>query len=178
MDDKINITAIIEGALFLSSEPLPVVKIAKLCNCTVEEIKKQVALLQKKYDKEDSALTILETQDGYLLGTKPMLANYLAKLYEEKLSPFLSQAALETLAVIAYKQPVTRPEIEKIRGVNSEAVLENLLKRKLIKTAGRRDVPGRPLLYATTDNFLRYFGLKSLDGLPPLEEIEKDNKKT
>lgn len=168
--DNAEQIALVEGALFLSSHPLPASKIASICETSEDKIREYIIILKKRYEREESALTIVERQDGYLLGTKPSLAPYLEKLYEEEISPFLSQAALETLAIIAYKQPVTRPEIEQIRGVSTDGVLEKLLQRRLIKTAGRKNAPGRPLLYITTDNFLRYFGLKRLEDLPSLKE--------
>jgi segregation and condensation protein B len=120
-------------------------------------------------------LQIVETAGGFQMGTVPELAPYLERAFSEDVSSNLSTAALEALAIIAYKQPVTRIEIESIRGVRSEHVLENLLKRKLIKISGRKEGPGRPLLYGTTTDFLKYFGLKELADLPPLD-IEDETK--
>lgn len=167
--DKAEQIKIAEAILFLTEEPIKAEKIASIISMPIEE-----AILLMKGLKEDlaasgRAIQIIETAAGYQMGTVPEIAPFLDRVFSEEVSSNLSTAALEALAVIAYKQPVTRIEIESIRGVRCEHILENLLKRKLIKINGRRDGPGRPLLYGTTADFLKYFGLKELDELPPLE---------
>ncbi len=160
----------IEALLFLSEEPVKPDKIAVALSTTPEEAEKMVRELQDDFYSQGRGLQIFEAAGGYRMGTQPGLAPILEKAFSEEVSSNLSSAALEVLAIIAYKQPVTRVEIESIRGVRSEHVLDNLLKRKLIKISGRKDGPGRPLLYGTTADFLKYFGLKDLGDLPELDQ--------
>jgi len=159
----------IEALLFLSEEPEKVDKIAAVLSTAPEEVTDLIRELQRDFAQASRGLQIFEVAGGFQMGTLPELAPYLEKAFSEDISSNLSTAALEALAIIAYKQPVTRIEIESIRGVRSEHVLENLLKRKLIRVSGRKEGPGRPLLYNTTPDFLKYFGLMDLEDLPPLE---------
>lgn len=165
---------VIEALLFLSEEPVKADKLAAVLAISSSEIDSLVAELRKDFMESNRGLQIYETAGGYQMGTLPELATYLEKAFSEDVSSNLSTAALEALAIIAYKQPVTRIEIESIRGVRSEHVLDNLLKRRLIKISGRKEGPGRPLLYSTTPDFLKYFGLKGLDELPALELVEPE----
>lgn len=158
----------VEALLFLSEEAVKAEKMAQVLSVTTAEADAAVRELQGDLASSDRGLQVFETAGGYQMGTHPGLATILEKAFSEEVSSNLSTAALEALAIIAYKQPVTRIEIESIRGVRSEHVLENLLKRKLIKITGRKDGPGRPLIYATTMDFLNYFGLKELGDLPQL----------
>ncbi|MGM0688889.1 MAG: SMC-Scp complex subunit ScpB [Bacillota bacterium] len=162
----------IEALLFLSEEPVRVDKIETVLSTSPEEVIDLIRELQRDFARDSRGLQIFEVAGGFQMGTLPELAPYLEKAFSEDISSNLSTAALEALAIIAYKQPVTRVEIESIRGVRSEHVLENLLKRKLIRVSGRKEGPGRPLLYNTTPDFLKYFGLMDLEDLPPLE-LEK-----
>jgi len=162
----------IEALLFLNEEPERVDKIAAVLSTSPEEVIDLIRELQRDFARDSRGLQIFEVAGGFQMGTLPELAPYLEKAFSEDISSNLSTAALEALAIIAYKQPVTRVEIESIRGVRSEHVLENLLKRKLIRISGRKEGPGRPLLYNTTPDFLKYFGLMDLEDLPPLE-LEK-----
>jgi len=165
----------IEALLFLSEEPIGIEKIAALILTSAEEADELIVELQHEFSTNQRGLKIFEIAGGYQMGTLPELAPYLEKAFSEDVSSNLSAAALEALAIIAYKQPVTRIEIESIRGVRSEHVLENLLKRKLIRVSGRKEGPGRPLLYSTTPDFLKYFGLMDLDDLLPLEDQTAKN---
>lgn len=158
----------IEAILFLNEEPMQASRLAGALELSAEEVKKAVLELQVEFKSASRGLQIFETAEGYQMGTHPELAPVLERAFSEDISSNLTTAALEVLAIIAYKQPVTRIEIESIRGVRSEQVLINLVKRKLIKVAGRKEGPGRPLLYCTTADFLKYFGLKDLDELPEL----------
>ncbi len=169
---KHDTAALIEAILFLSQEAITGKMLQEICSVNPEEIEKALQKLRCELQKTDRGLTLLETEAGFSLGTKPELAPVLNKLLEEEhsLAP-LSQAALETIAIIAIKQPVTRVEIEHIRGVKAEGVIENLLKRGLIQIAGRKEVPGKPFLYRTTDEFLHYFGLSDL---AELEHLSKE----
>jgi segregation and condensation protein B len=161
----------IEALLFASGDPLPAAKIADILSIPdeqhiillIEEIKKQM-------NSESRGLTIVEVAGGFQICTKPELAATIEKLAEVQ-EVRLSSAAMETLSIIAFKQPITRQEIENIRGVQMDKMLNTLLERGLIKELGRKEVIGRPILYGTTEEFLKCFGLKSLEQLPDLNNI-------
>lgn len=162
--------AFIEAFLFLKEEPVRLEKMAAALEITPEEARSLVGEMQQEFIRRRSGLRIFEVAGGYRMGSDPELAPLLEKALGEAESGALSPAALETMAIIAYKQPLTRMEIEAVRGVRSEHILDNLLKRRLIRISGRREGPGRPLIYRTTPDFLKYFGLKGLEELPPLED--------
>ncbi|MDZ7763276.1 MAG: SMC-Scp complex subunit ScpB [Melioribacteraceae bacterium] len=132
-----------------------------------------VEQLNQKYKEIELSFHIVKIANGYAFATKPDYAKYLGYLSTEKSKRRLSQAALETLAIIAYKQPITKPEIESIRGVNSDYMINTLLEKNLITIKGRAETIGRPLLYITTDEFLKYFGLHKISELPKPREIEE-----
>jgi segregation and condensation protein B len=171
--------ALIEALIFSSDEPLSSSEIIKAIkgldgediSITPEDIEKCVDELNLKYN--ESAYNIIKVANGFLFATKQENAKYIGYLSSEKSKRRLSQAALETLAIIAYKQPVTKPELESIRGVNSDYILSSLLEKNLITITGRAETPGRPLLYSTTNEFLKYFGLNKLTDLPKPREIEE-----
>lgn len=165
-----ELKAIIEALLFLSEEPVKIKKIADGTGITAAEAQELLRELQQELVEQRRGLRIFEIAGGYQMGTAPELGPHLEQAVGDEESGHLSSAALETLAIIAYRQPLTRPEMEAIRGVRCEHILQNLLKRKLIRVCGRKEGPGRPLIYATTPDFLRYFGLNELDELPALEE--------
>ncbi len=179
MDNIYN--SVIEALIFASDEPLTPNEIINAIKgidgvdieITTEEIENVVNELNKKYDENESAFTILKIAHGYSFATKPNHAKYVGYLSSEKSKRRLSNAALETLAIIAYKQPITKPELEMIRGVNSDYTLNTLLEKNLVTISGRADSVGRPLLYVTTDEFLKYFGLHSINDLPKPREIEE-----
>ncbi|MGE5805854.1 MAG: SMC-Scp complex subunit ScpB [Ignavibacteria bacterium] len=170
---------VIEALIFSSDEPLSSSEIIKAIrgidgediSITTEDIEKCVDELNLKYN--ESAYNIIRVANGFLFATKQENAKYIGYLSSEKSKRRLSQAALETLAIIAYKQPVTKPELESIRGVNSDYILSSLLEKNLITITGRAETPGRPLLYGTTNEFLKYFGLNKLTDLPKPREIEE-----
>ena len=163
---------IIEALILASPEPISPQRIAVvLGSIKPGDIKKHVGALNELYQQEDHAFEIWEVAGGYQFRTRPDYAAYVQQLHEQRPAR-LSRAALETIAVIAYRQPLTRAEVEHIRGVDAGAVLRNLIERKLVRIAGHKEVPGRPMLYATTRRFLEVFGLKSLDDLPTLREVE------
>ncbi len=173
MDEK-EIKAILETFLFLSEEPLvPDSLKGILDGVTPEKIKELLEELKREYEDRKGGLQIAEIARGYQILTRTEYAPWVKRFNLVRLSSRLSRAALETLAIIAYKQPILRSEIEAIRGVNIEGILKNLLEKKLIRIIGRRDVPGRPLMYGTTKEFLQYFGLKDLSELPTLKEFEE-----
>ena len=164
---------IIEALLLASSEPLTAQRIARIVpELSVRELGVEIDALNAEYESTGRAFRIEEIGGGYQLRTLPELAPWLAEL--QPAPPLrLSRPALETLAIVAYKQPLTRAEIEQVRGVDVGAVLRSLLERRLVRIAGHREVPGRPILYATTRRFLEVFGLAELADLPTLREIEE-----
>jgi segregation and condensation protein B len=163
---------IIEALLFASVEPVPAGKLAQAAEIKEDEVVKVASLLNEQYEKEGRAFRILKISGGYQFRTLPELADYIRSLGRQIAAHRLSPAALETLSIVAYRQPIGRAEIEKIRGVNVVGVLRTLLERKLITVCGRAPVLGRPLLYGTTPEFLRYFGLDDLNNLPKESELE------
>lgn len=164
-----QIKAVIEGLLFASgSEGLEAKQLASILDMDVEKVLDICYDLQADYEREGRGLQIVEVAHAFQLTTRPEHAPYFAKLAIQPQHATLSQAALETLAIIAYKQPITRMDIEDIRGVKCEKALNTLLAKRLIREAGRAEGPGRPILYGTTKEFLEYFGLPDLNCLPPL----------
>ena len=159
----------IEAVLFAAGQPVSEVQLAEMLSVEKEHIR--ILLAQMKSEMEDTkrGLTILEVAGGYQLCTKAEFAETVARLAEVQPNR-LSRAALETLSVIAFKQPITRAEIEEIRGVQVDRVLQNLIDKELIKELGRKEVIGRPILYGTTEVFLNCFGMDSLSDLPPLPD--------
>jgi segregation and condensation protein B len=160
------IKPLVEALLFVAEEPLTLERLAEITEFPVQDVRLALRELQQEYAADDRGLQVMEIAKGYQLATKPDLAPVVEKMFKGENRYTLSQAALETLAIISYRQPVTRVDIENIRGVKVDGVLETLLKRRFIRTAGRKDAPGRPILYGTTREFLKYFGLKDLSELP------------
>jgi segregation and condensation protein B len=164
---------IAEALILASMEPIPVARLAKLIpRCTPSKAKALVDSLNADYVAQQRAFEICEVAGGYQMRTNPEYKSYLAQLHKTR--PLrLSNAALETLSIVAYRQPVTRGEVEHVRGVDAGPVMRSLLERNLVKIAGHREVPGRPMLYATTKRFLEVFGLSHLEDLPTLRELEE-----
>lgn len=164
----------LEALLFASDQPLPLARLQELLtHVTRDEIEAALGELDASYAGEGRAFRLLKVAGGWQLATKPEMADVVRRLFTAKRRVRLTKAALESLAIIAYKQPTTRPEIDAIRGVASSGVIETLLERNLIQIAGRSDGVGRPLLYGTTAEFLQYLGLNALADLPSLEELER-----
>ena len=164
---------IIEALLFASPEPLTQKKINTIFDADPPDLDKCTEKLKKKYQKNDNAFEILNVAGGYQIRTRSEYDFFIRRLIIKSGQFYLSQAALESLSIIAYKQPISRLDIEGIRGVDCAGVLKTLLKKSLIKISGREDSPGRPLIYKTTDNFLKSFGLNKLSDLPKLKEISE-----
>jgi segregation and condensation protein B len=164
---------IAEALILASPDPVPAARLASVIpHCTPARARALVDALNAEYAEQERAFEICEVAGGYQVRTLAEHASYLQRL--QPVRPFrLSQAALETLAIAAYRQPVTRAEVEYVRGVDAGAVLRSLLERKLLRIAGHREVAGRPLLYATTRRFLEVFGLARLEDLPTLRDIEE-----
>lgn len=164
---------VVEAVLFLENRPVNVKYIARIAGKETEEVREAIERLNEEYGKRGSSLQIVQNDRGdYFLTILPELYGRLRKHYDYRKKIKLSIQALETLAVIAYKQPVTRAEIEKVRGVRVGHVVRSLLELELIKIVGRKDVPGKPLLYGTTEKFLKFFGLLSIKDLPVLSELD------
>jgi segregation and condensation protein B len=172
-DDAPTPKQILEALLFAADEPLSARRLAVMIeDATPGLVADLVRELDADYLRESRAFHVTEIAGGYRLVTRPEFAGWVAELRASGAAPRLSQAALETLSIVAYKQPVTRAELESIRGVTVEGVLKTLVDRELVRIAGREEGLGRPLLYGTTDHFLEYFGLPSLDALPRPDELE------
>jgi segregation and condensation protein B len=163
----LEIVALIEAILFVSPEPLSPDQIATILETTPRLVKKALEELDLLY--QGRGIRLQHHKNKIQITTAPEAGPVLEKMLELETTSTLSQAALETLSIIAYQQPITRPQIDSIRGVNSDAVLRTLLNKGLIDDVGRADGPGRPILYSTTPDFLKYFGLSSYEELPPLE---------
>jgi segregation and condensation protein B len=161
---------VVEALLFASDVPLDADRIREVLDLEdVAAARELVDELVVRYEAQERGLTIMEVGGGWRMVTRPELAPWLVRLARARTRVRLSRPALETLAIVAYKQPVSRPEIDAVRGVNSEATLDNLLERRLIRTAGRKDAPGRPFVYETTREFLVAFGLRDPGDLPKIE---------
>lgn len=161
---------IIENLLFITDRPLTLAKLSQVAQVNdIALTGELVRLLQQEYAQTNRAIAIVEIGGGFQMSTKPEYGRWVRQLFNEKSSTKLSNAALETLAIIAYKQPITRAEIESIRGVDIVAPLEKIMERGLVRIVGKKDVPGKPLVYGTTEEFLRLFGLNSLSQLPELK---------
>ena len=173
--------SVINALIFASDEPLPAADIMKAIKgidgediqINVEDVNQCVEEINNFYDENQFSFKIIKVANGFLYATRPEVAKYVGFLSSEKSKRRLSQAALETLAIIAYKQPLTKPELETIRGVNSDYILNTLLEKRLITITGRAETIGRPLLYNTTDEFLKYFGLNKISDLPKPREIDE-----
>jgi segregation and condensation protein B len=168
-----ELKAIVEALIFASPEPITLKTLVKLLDPEPkDEVAAAVEALKKDYERP-GGLQIVDVAGGYQIVTRPELHEWVRRLFHERTTQKLSVAALETLAVIAYKQPVTGPEIAEIRGVNTAGVVGTLMERKLIKIVGRKQVVGRPFLYGTTREFLERFGLNDLSDLPKVEDMSE-----
>ena len=165
-----DIKSIAESLLFAAGAPLSLRRIAEVIGVIQAEVKPAIALLREEYAAPGHGILLAEVAGGYQFRTVPENAEYVKTLVREKPNR-LSRAALETLAIIAYRQPITKVEIEAVRGVDVDGVLNSLLTKKLVRVLGRKDVPGRPWVYGTTPQFLELFGLSDLASLPPLPDI-------
>jgi len=163
-------TDVVEALLFASDTPLEAERIREVLDLAdSDHARMLVDELRARYEKEDRALAVVEVGGGYRMVTRPEIAPWLMRLAKTRTRARLSRPALETLAIIAYRQPVSRPEVDAVRGVNSDGVLDSLLERRLVRIAGRKEAPGRPFLYETTREFLVAFGLRDIEDLPKVE---------
>ena len=173
MDDQ-QLKAAIEALLFIAGNPLSADRLKSIFEeTTQEQIEAQLQAIKQEYLARAAGVMLAEVAGGYQLATCPEHSGWIRKFKTVKQSTKLSKPALETLAIVAYKQPITRTEVEAVRGVNIGGIMRNLMERRLVKIVGKKDVPGKPMMYGTTTEFLQYFGLKDLSSLPTLKEFQE-----
>lgn len=173
-NDELSISALVESILFVSSGPVPVSRLAKSLEVTPSVINNALTELEAEY--QSRGLRLQWSGNDVQLTTAPTASAVIERFLGLELTTRLSQAALEVLAIIAYMQPITRPQVDQIRGVNSDGSLRTLLSKGLIEELGRQDTPGRPILYGTSPEFLQHFGLTMIEELPELQEPEDDEE--
>jgi segregation and condensation protein B len=172
--DARELKAILEAVLFVSPEPVPVARLMSILGTVSKaEVVQALGILTHDLDQDGRGIQLVQVAGGYRLVTKQEYGPWLKRMDKAKAAQKLSRSALESLAIIAYKQPLVRSEIEEIRGVETSGVLRTLCERKLVRIVGRKDVPGRPIMYGTTKFFLEHFGLQDLSQLPPLREFKE-----
>ena len=164
--------AIIEAILFACGEPVSPDKLAEASGIDVETAVKLIDQLERRYNVQESGIRIIRVNGSFQLATRQEYADYVKAALETRRQAPLSQAAMETLSIVAYNQPVTKAFVEQVRGIDSSSVVNTLVERDLLEEAGRLELPGRPVAYRTTDTFLRCFGISSLEELPPLPNQE------
>lgn len=169
--------AVIEAILFAMGESVEISKLAEIIEEDVRTTKKILAAMEERYAREDRGIALTRFENAVQLCTKAEMYEYLIKIAKSPRKMTLTDTVIETLSIIAYKQPVTRMEIEKVRGVNCDHAINKLLEYDLIKELGRLDAPGRPLLFGTTEQFLRCFGVKSLEELPEINTVQLEEFK-
>ncbi|MGL5616556.1 MAG: SMC-Scp complex subunit ScpB [Sarcina sp.] len=168
--------SIIESLLFVSGEPLSPFEIAKTIDLDLDKTLTLIKELAISYERDDRGIKLITINGNFQLATKNANSNYIQKLLKKNTRQSLSQASLESLAIIAYKQPITKIEIDEIRGVKSESAIQKLVEKSLIEETGRADAPGRPILYGTTDEFLRHFALGELGELPSIDLFNEEEE--
>src|SRR5262245_252472 len=172
--DARELKAILEAVLFVSPEPVPVARLVSIVGTASKaEVVQALGILTHDLDQNGRGIQLVQVAGGYRLVTKQEYGPWLKRMDKAKTPQKISRSALESLAIIAYKQPLVRSEIEEIRGVETSGVLRTLCERKLVRIVGRKDVPGRPIMYGTTKFFLEHFGLQDLSQLPPLREFKE-----
>ena len=164
--------AVVEAIMFAHGDPITPEKLSEASGIDLETTVKLIDQLERKYNVQESGLRIIRLNDGFQISTRPEYSGYIKSALETRRQQPLSQAAMETLSIIAYNQPVTKSFVEQVRGIDSSSVVNTLVERDLLEEAGRLDLPGRPVAYRTTDTFLRCFGISSLRELPPLPNQE------
>lgn len=165
----------VEAVLFSGGEPMTLDRLCQVFEISPEELGEVIELLENKYNNADNGIKLVTLENAYQLTTKKEYAEYIKKAFDIKRKTPLSQAGFEVLAVVAYNQPVTKAFIEQVRGVDCSGPIYTLMEKGLIEERGRLDLPGKPLLYGTTKNFLRCFSIRDLSELPPLPKNDTDN---
>lgn len=171
--DNDQLSGILQALIFVSGDPVPIKRLGESLDLPDVRIQEGLEHLNNRLFENGSGIQIMEVAGGVQLRTRPIYSAYVNHFLERKRTFTLSGAALETLAIVAYKQPITRAEIEAVRGVGADGVLKSLLDKRFLKVTGVREAPGRPNLYGTTKHFLEHFGINSLKDLPPIDDIEK-----
>ena len=166
-----NRRAVVEALLFASSKPLSIDNLSEASGLDKAELEEVLAALQGEYTSDSRGFSLEEVADGFQLRSDPRFSAQIGKLFAARSRRRMTRSSLESLSIIAYRQPATRAEVEHIRGVDSGAVLKTLLSLSMIRILGRKEGPGRPILYGTTRDFLEYFGLRDIESLPTLEEV-------
>ena len=169
--------AIIEAVLFAMGDSVEISTLAKAMEVDTREVRDHIDYLKAKYESDDSGIGIIELENAVQLCTKKEMYEYLVRIAKAPKKAILTDSLMETLSIIAYKQPITRLEVEKIRGVNSDHAVNRLVEFGLVKELGRLDAPGRPLLFGTTEEFLRSFGVRSLEELPTIGTVQVEEFK-
>ncbi|HIA13978.1 MAG TPA: SMC-Scp complex subunit ScpB [Nitrospirales bacterium] len=165
-----DLKAIVESLLFVSSEPMPLKQIGQMIDgVPLGDIQSAIQFIQEECDTPGRGIQCVEVAGGFIFTTQPDCGPWVKRLVAGK--PKLSKSGLEVLAIVAYKQPITRPEIEAVRGTDTAGVMRTLLERRLVRILGRREGVGRPVIYGTTNDFLKTFGLNNLNDLPPIQEL-------
>ena len=172
--DNNEMEAIIEGILFTMGDSVEPSKIAKALEVETKEVVECLDLMMQKYEEENRGIRLMKLDDSYQMCTSPNIYEYLIKIAKQPRKYVLTDVLLETLSIIAYKQPVTKSEIEKIRGVSCGHSVNKLVEYNLVTELGRLDAPGRPMLFGTTEDFLRSFGVSSIDELPELNVVQME----
>ena len=172
--DNNEMEAIIEGILFTMGDSVEPSKIAKALEVETKEVVECLDLMMQKYEEENRGIRLMKLDDSYQMCTSPNIYEYLIKIAKQPKKYVLTDVLLETLSIIAYKQPVTRSEIERIRGVSCGHSVNKLVEYNLVTELGRLDAPGRPMLFGTTEDFLRSFGVSSIDELPELNVVQME----
>lgn len=172
--DKEILTQALEAILFAAGKPVTVKMLCELLEKEKDEIRDAAQNLEVKLLERNSGIQLIRLNDAYQLATLEIFYDYICKMLDNRPKPTLSQAALEVLSIVAYNPKITRAEMEKIRGVSSDSAMNKLLEYNLIEDAGRMDAPGRPVMYQTTDEFLKMFGYKSLKDLPDLPKLKEE----
>lgn len=167
-------TAIIESILFLENEPVSLKSLSRVSELAENVVEQTLQLLKEKYSEDFHGIELVEISGGYAFSPKEELWSVLKEHYGKKNDDKLSKAAMETLSIIAYSQPLTKTEVENIRGVSADNMIRLLMKKGLVKEVGKKDVPGKPVLYGTTSEFLKVFRLNSISDLPKLDEQDRD----
>ena len=172
--EKNELVSLVEAMLFANGKPLSLKTICEITEKEKEEVQEAISILKQNLIDRNSGIQLLEVKDSYQLATLEKFYSYICTMLDNRPKPTLSQAAFEVLSIVAYNQNVTRAEMERIRGVSSDSALNKLLEYNLIEEAGRMDAPGRPMMYKTSDEFLKMFGYKSLKDLPELPKLKEE----
>lgn len=173
--EKEELIQAIEAMLFASGKSVTVNILSDILGASVDEIKEGAEALRNKLIERNSGIQLIEVNSGYQLVTLEKFYSYICTMLDNRAKPNLSQAALEVLSIVAYNPKITKAEVERIRGVSSDSAMNKLVDYNLVEEAGRLDAPGRPMMYKTTEEFLRLFGYKSLKDMPDLPELKEDD---